>query len=230
MKGFLILILMSLSVVLVQSQELQQQEGAIDNRYLEDQFYIGLGFNFLLDRPDDVVQRSLSYNLQAGFIKDIPLNQSRNFGLGLGLGYATNSYYTNIGAMETDGDIVYEIFSSDDFKRSKFETHAIEVPFEIRWRTSTAEEYKFWRIYAGAKVAYVFSGRSKLVTEEKTTAFANDDIQKLQYGLMFNFGYNTWNLHAYYALNPLLEDGVELNNGSPIDMRALRIGIIFYIL
>lgn len=210
-----------------------QDEDLGVSKYLEDQFYMGLGFNFLQDKPTDVVQRSLSYNIQAGFIRDIPLNYTRNFGLGLGFGYATNSYYTNIVASRTNGAISYEIVNTDDgnFVRSKLETQAIEFPLEIRWRTSTPEEYKFWRVYAGGKLGYVFSGRSRLVTaNESSEGFSNGDLQKLQYGLTLSFGYNTWNIHAYYALNPLLEDGTSLTGGETIDFRVLRIGIIFYIL
>lgn len=212
------------------SQEQMVDSTTADTKYLEDQFYIGLGYNVLLEKPTDVVQRNLSYGLQLGIIKDIPFNSRRNFGAGLGLGYAINSYYSNIVASETGGSITYEIMDQADFNRSKLETHAIELPFEIRWRTSTAEEYKFWRIYAGAKLGYVFSGRSRVVMEDGTDAFVNNDIEKWQYGLMVNFGYNTWNIHAYYALNPLLKEGTQLTNGDTIDMRVLRIGVIFYIL
>ncbi|MBA4745799.1 MAG: PorT family protein [Muricauda sp.] len=200
-----------------------------DSRYLEDQFYIGVGYNVLLDTPDEVGQQNLSYNLQAGFIKDIPLNQRRNFGVGLGLGYAVNSYYSNIVSSKESNTIVYQVMEGSNFNRSKFETHSIEFPLELRWRTSTAEEYKFWRIYAGAKLGYVFSGRSKLVTDSGNDSFSNNDVEKFQYGLMLNFGYNTWNIHAYYALHPLLKEGTALN-GNPIDFRVLRIGLIFYIL
>ncbi len=200
-----------------------------DGRYLEDQFYIGVGYNILLDAPDEVGQQNLSYNLQAGFIKDIPLNPRRNFGVGLGLGYAVNSYYSNIVSLEEPNTIVYQVMEDSNFNRSKFETHSIELPLELRWRTSTAEEYKFWRIYAGAKLGYVFSGRSKLVTDSGNDSFSNNDIEKFQYGLMLNFGYNTWNIHAYYALHPLLKEEATLN-GNPIDFRVLRIGLIFYIL
>ncbi|WP_239023246.1 porin family protein [Muricauda aurantiaca] len=200
------------------------------SRYLEDQFYVGLGYNILLNRPTNIFQRNLSYNLQLGFIKDFPLNARRNFGIGLGLGYAANSYYSNIGASEANNIITYQVLSASDFERSKFETHAIEIPFELRWRTSTIDEYKFWRIYAGAKIGYVFSGRSRVVTESGSNAFSNEDIQDFQYGLLLSFGYNTWNIHAYYALNPLLQNGTNLENGDVIDMRVLRVGIIFYIL
>ncbi len=200
------------------------------DKYLEDQFYIGLGYNILLDRPTGVAQTSLSYNLQAGFIKDIPFNAHRNFGIGLGLGYATNSYYSNIVAEQINGDIIYQLGGVEDLRRSKLETHALEVPFELRWRTSTASDYKFWRIYAGAKLGYVFAGQSRLLTDTDKSGFFNEDIQKLQYGLMLSFGYNTWNVHAYYSLNSLLKDGAMVNGGEAIDMRVLRIGVIFYIL
>ena len=211
-----------------QTNETSDQEDF--SRYLEDQFYAGFGYNVLLGKPEGMVQRNLSYNLQFGFIKDIPLNQRRNFGIGFGAGYAVNSYYSNMVVSQNANTYLYEVMNTSDFKRSKLETHAVEFPFELRWRTSTTEEYKFWRIYAGAKLGYVFSGRSRVVTDEGTTGFANDDIEKLQYGLMVNFGYNTWNIHVYYALNPLLKDGTALDTGESIDIRALRIGVIFYIL
>lgn len=211
-----------------QSEEVIDQEG--QTRYLEDQFYIGIGYNLLLDKPGGVAQRSLSYNLQTGFIKDIPLNPRRNFGVGLGVGYAVNSYYSNVIATEMDNAVLYEVMDESEFKRNKLETHAIEIPLELRWRTSTADEYKFWRIYAGAKLGYVFSGRSRLVMEDSSDGFANSDIEKLQYGLILNFGYNTWNVHAYYGLNPLLKSGTNLQTGESIDFKVLRIGVIFYIL
>ncbi|KAB7529154.1 outer membrane beta-barrel protein [Flagellimonas olearia] len=230
MKQYVVLTLLSFSFFVAQSQEVQDSIVDVNRRYLEDQFYIGLGYNLLFNRPENTVQRNLSYNLQAGFIKDIPLNYRRNVGLGIGVGYAVNSYYSNIVAIKTNNIVSYEVMDQADFNRSKLETHAVEFPLELRWRTSTVEEYKFWRIYAGVKLGYVFSGRSKLVMEGGSTSFSNDDIQPFQYGLMFNFGYNTWNIHAYYGLSPLLEETAQLPSGEKIDTRVLRIGLIFYIL
>lgn len=214
---------------IVLGQEKTDSLTVIDSHYLEDQFYVGVSYNVLINGPDAIDQRNLSYNLQTGFIKDIPFNAKRNFGIGIGLGYAVNAYYSNLVATQLDGAIAYNIFDDDDFNRSKLATHAIEMPFELRWRTSNAKDYKFWRIYAGAKVGYIFSGRSKLVANNGNDSFSNDDIRNFQYGLMFNFGYNTWNIHAYYGLNTLLEDEVRLN-GEAIDLSVLRIGLIFYIL
>ncbi|MDF0716803.1 porin family protein [Muricauda sp. 334s03] len=226
---FTISALLLLIPIAVLGQEEEDGLTVTDNRYLEDQFYIGVGYNVLFDGPDAIDQRNLSYNLQAGFIKDIPFNRQRNFGMGLGLGYAVNSYYSNMVATLDNNGITYDILDDADFNRSKLATHTIEIPFEIRWRTSTASEYKFWRVYAGAKVGYVFSGRSKLVVDSGNDSFSNNDIEKFQYGLMLNFGYNTWNIHVYYGLNPLLKDEAMLA-GEAIDLKVLRVGLVFYIL
>ncbi|MBR9853481.1 MAG: PorT family protein [Algicola sp.] len=206
------------------------QSTTTTDRYLEDQFYVGVGYNVLMDKPDNIAQRNLSYNLQFGFIKDISFNKRRNFGIGLGLGYAINSYYFNLMATEENNIVRYEIVDEANFNRSKLGTHAIELPFEIRWRTSTPDDYKFWRIYAGARLGYVFSGRSKLVTDMGNTTFNNPDIEEFQYGLTLSFGFNTWNFHAYYGLNNLLKDSALLENGDAIEFRVLRAGLIFYIL
>lgn len=213
------------------AQELDSlQRDTVDTRYLEDQFYIGLGYNGLRNKPELFGQRNLSYSLQLGLIKDLPLNKARNFGLGIGLGYAVNSYYSNMVATQTPQGTSYSLVEQSDFKRSKLETHALEFPLELRWRTSNAVEYRFWRIYGGAKLSYVFSGRSRMVMEGDRQGFSNGDIDPLQYGLMLSVGYHTWNLHFYYGLNPLLKDGVQLDSGEPVDLKVLRIGVIFYIL
>lgn len=201
-----------------------------DPNYLEDQIYIGLTYNFLLDKPSDFKQTNLSYGLQGGIIKDIPLNSNRTFAIGLGLGYAVNSYYSNMVANESNAGIVYAVASETDLvKRSKFENHLVELPIEIRWRDSTSEEYKFWRVYSGIKLGYVFGSRSKVVTAEDKTSFVNPNIRKFQYGLMLNFGYNTFNVHFYYSLNSLLEDGTVIGT-EELNLKPLRVGLIFYIL
>jgi len=209
-----------------------QEQGdsfSIDERYLEDQFYAGVSYNFLVNKPSDVIQRNLSYGLQVGFIKDIPLNSQRNFGIGLGLGYATNSYYSNVLATQNGNMVSYDIPNTGNFNRSKIETHALEFPFELRWRTSNPIDYKFWRIYAGFKVNYLFSHKAIVVSEDSRTAFQNNDVQSWQYGPMLNFGYNTWNIHLYYGLSEFFAENVTLG-GEPLQINPLRIGVIFYIL
>ncbi len=209
------------------SQE-SQGSSTSDARYLEDQFYAGLTYNFILDRPNDASQRNFSYGLQAGFIKDIPINVDRTVALGIGIGLGLNTYYSNIEASETPNGIEYAIITAD-FRRSKLETHLVEVPFEIRFRNSRPDEYKFWRLYTGIKLGYIYNARSKLVLDSGKNSFKNTDLEKFQYGITLNLGYNTFNIHAYYSLTNLFSDGTTVN-GEDINITPLRIGLIFYIL
>ena len=202
-----------------------------DEKYLEDQFYLGATFNILFEEPQGVTQRNLSYGLMGGFIKDIPVNARRNIGFGIGLGYAINSYYTNLRATETANGIEYSIIDGQvDFKRNKIETNAIEIPIEFRWRTSDPVSYRFWRIYGGVKLGYVFSGRSKFVSDNEKIAFSNGDVREFQYGLILNIGYSTFNIHAYYSLHDLMNAGVTTVDGDRLGFVPFNIGLIFYIL
>ena len=203
---------------------------SVDQRYFEDQFYAGVTYNFILNQPNQVSQRNFSYGLQLGFVKDLPFNQKRTIGLGIGLGFGLNTYYTNIRAQEVAGDIQYTILTDVDFKRSKLETHLLEIPIEFRWRNSDTTTYSFWRIYTGIKFGYAFDSRSKYVIEDSKQTFKNTDVRKLQYGLTFNFGYHNFNMHIYYSLTPLFNDGVSLDNTQEIKIRPLQIGFMFYVL
>ncbi len=209
----------------------QQEEKKEDLKYLEDQFYMGLTYNFLLDRPAPVKQQNLSYGLQMGFIKDLPINRQRTLALGIGVGYGVNSYYSNLLVTKQENSFEYSIVPEDlGVKRNKLETHLLEMPIEFRWRNSNPTEYKFWRIYTGLKLGYVMGSRSKTVSNLGKGSFTNTDIERFRYGLMVNFGYNTFNIHIYYALNNLFKEGLTLDTGEDLTFTPLRIGLIFYIL
>ena len=82
MKYFISVI--SLLIVTVSNS----QSSLVDDKYLEDQFYIGLHYNSLRNSPIDFNQNKFSSTLSFGFIRDIPFNKRRNFGIGTGLGLA----------------------------------------------------------------------------------------------------------------------------------------------
>lgn len=232
MRIYLLLFVFSIPICLAAQTE--QDSMSVDKRYLEDQFYAGITYNFMLGLPDDVSQRNFSYGLQSGFIKDIPLNEKRNIGFGVGLGLGLNTYYTNIRAIEVGDNIQYQLPSEDlDVKRSKIETHLVELPLEFRWRNSNASEYNFWRVYAGLKLSYVINARSKFVADfndqSYKSTFNNNDVRRLKYGITLNFGYHNFNMHLYYSLTGLLNDDVTINDEA-FKIRPLRIGFIFYIL
>lgn len=204
----------------------------IDSLYREDQFYIGLTYNLLQNNPDGVSQNSFSSGLHLGFLRDMPLNKRRNVAIAAGLGYSMNDFRQNIKITEIDGTPNYEVIDENEvnFDKNKFALHFIDLPIEFRWRTSTMQTHRFWRIYTGVKFSYLFLNKSKYVDGGETVKiFNNKDFNKFQYGAYLSFGYNTWNFHAYYGLNTLLKSEAKID-GKSIDMNTLNIGLMFYIL
>lgn len=233
MKHIQFILLFSLMSLPVFTQQTIVDTTIVDEKYREDQFYISITYNLLQSKPDGISQRAFSSGFHLGFIRDMPINEKRNIALGIGLGLSSNSYNQNmlISQGETN-DFEYETINEDDVSidRNKFTTYLVELPIEFRWRTSTASEYKFWRIYTGVKFGYVFMNSSKYKGSLGTIKNTNiDDIQALQYGLTLSAGYSTWNFHLYYGLNPIFKDSATLNSES-IDTSSIKIGLMFYIL
>ena len=70
----------------------QSDSLALDNKYLEDQFHIGISYDWVVSRPSGVRQHSFSRSLFGGYQRDIPLNKQRNIGFAAGVSY---SYYSD---------------------------------------------------------------------------------------------------------------------------------------
>lgn len=233
MKSFLFFGLMLFAIQSVVAQDVinDQINDSLDTKYKEDQYYFGVTYNALNNMPSGMSQNGFSSGFHVGFIKDMPINKRRNWAIGLGLGYSVNSVNQNVLITETGtGNYTYELLSNSDFTKNKFVQHLVEVPLELRWRTSTASSYKFWRIYTGFKLGYVFASNSKFKNASDQIKNNDiDDFNKIQYGLSLAIGYDSWNAYIHYILNPLFDDSTQLNNAS-IDARMMKIGIMFYIL
>ncbi|TRX01264.1 PorT family protein [Flavobacterium gawalongense] len=223
-----------LSVFNIFSQEKVAPENApkvkIDSLYREDQFYFGLTFNTLQNKPAGLSQSKLSTGFSAGFLRDMPINKNRTIAIASGIGFTYNNYNQNLSIYKTDQTPVYSIIDANtSFSKNKFSQLLVDVPIEFRWRSSTYESYKFWRIYGGVKLSYLIYDRSIFNDAQgKIVVSSNKDFNKLLYGVYISSGYNTINVYAYYGLNSLFKSAKI--DGQPIDMKSLNIGIIFYIL
>lgn len=203
----------------------------IDSLYREDQFYFSITYNMFTDVPDNFKQNKFSLGLSGGFLRDMPLNKMRTVAIAAGLGLSYQNYYQNINIFQdANGALIYGVNSYGEFVSNRYRQYSVELPIEFRWRNSTFESSKFWRLYAGIKMSYVFSNSSILDDGEKTYKINNNpDINKFQYGPYLSAGYNTWNLYVYYGLNPLFKSATTLS-GEKLNVRTLNAGLIFYIL
>ncbi len=229
MKFYLKIVVVFFSIQCSFSQETSST--AVDSLYKEDQFYVGISYNILGKQPDGLSQSGFSTGLHFGFIKDMPLNTKRNVAIGIGLGYSINSYNQNMQIQElSDGSYGYSIVDGGTYSKNRFASHLIELPIEFRWRTSTPTEFKFWRIYTGFKIGYNVFNASKFNGDSGTFKHTKiDDFNKVEYGLTLSAGYNTWNIYFYYGLNPIFSDNAVLDD-EVINMNAIKVGLMFYIL
>lgn len=212
-------------------EALKVYEG-IDDRYREDQIYLSITFNVLNHLPSRVSQSGFSGGIHAGFIRDFPVNKQRNWALGLGLGYSLNVYNHNlVASLDSTGALSFNALEDLAVKNNSFNTQLLEVPLQIRWRTSTAKTYKFWRIYTGVRGGYVTRFKTNFEAESgEQFKFTNPKgINKFRLGATLSVGWNTWNFHVYYSLIDFFKKGV-LSDRDRENMAAIKLGLEFFIL
>jgi len=205
----------------------------IDNLYREDQIYAGVTYNLLTSVPSNVNLKGFSGGVNFGFLRDMPINDERNFAIGLGLGLAFDRYGHNLFIGEdADGNTIFSVLdSSTDFSVNRLNTATIEAPLEIRWRTSTPTVYKFWRIYSGVRVGYTYWYRSHF--KQPNNEVSQTDIpefDRLRLAATLSFGYGTFNFYANYSINPFFKNATLTDTNEALNYRPLKLGVIFYIL
>ncbi len=195
--------------------------------YREDQFFFGSSY-FIQTQPiDEFKQNGFSGNFQFGFIRDFPLNDSSTKAIGIGFGYERNFFTSNIQPVESDSNIDYRIVVSRFLEsKNKISFSSLVIPLEYRWRTSSLDQYKFWRIYSGFKLKKNFPIYSNPSYGSEITI---DDVEDWTTSIYLNAGYNTWNISLEYDLNPLLKNK-KTTNGENLNISFFRLGLVFYLL
>lgn len=192
-------------------------------RYFEDQFYMGLSYNSLGGKVDQLKENKFSFSVNYGFIKDIPISENGKLAIGLGIGLAHNSLNNNLKLNESELNFVTNLSS---ININRYNYTEFQIPFEFRWRNSSLTNYKFWRIYPGLRFSRVI--KSKYIFEDDTNTNNIDvfPMEKNQLGVTLNVGFNTWNISLYQSLNSFYNK----NDHSDIeDLKQFRMGFVFYI-
>lgn len=193
-----------------------------DPYYREDQFYVGVTHSLLVNKPQNVMQRSISVGTNFGFLRDFPLNKQRTVAVAPGFGLAFYNLRHNLA-------FTNNTFQIDDNPEKNVEKLTyFEVPLEFRWRNSKVHSHKFWRIYTGVKYSYMFNSKSKYKGNlGNFTSTNSNHLSKSNIGVYVSAGFNTWNFYVYYGFKPLYSKNA-IDNESYFNM--LNLGLMFYIL
>jgi hypothetical protein len=85
----------------------------------------------------------------------------------------------------------------------------LKFPLEIRWRTSTASTYKFWRVYLGLKTSFLLNSKYKFESENSSYSLNSLPFRKIQSGLMLNAGIILGIWDSIWALTLFLTTNLE---------------------
>ena len=204
----------------------QKDSLQLGDNYAEDQLYFVISYNELFNQPSQVKGSGFSYGLSTGYIKDITLNKQGTIAVGLGVGYNFDSFNHGLKVTEVNNVVTFEV--DNTLTSSQLSIHNLEFPLEIRWRTSTAKKYDFWRIYAGIKFLYNLSNTFEY-SDANSNQFTFKNIpnyRKLQYGLTLSAGYDEFNVNVFYGLTSIFENATI--NGEEINTKILKFGLMSF--
>lgn len=201
----------------------QYVEKQVDSLFREDQIYLSVSYNLILNKPENFSQYSFSTGFSGGFLRDFPITKDRNWSIAPGLGYAYHDLKQNVDFFETSATV------PDETIRSRLIFHYIELPIEFRWRNATPQSHKFWRIYAGIKFSYLIGGSFSFESPKNgsDSLKASDVANTKQIGAYLSFGFNTWNPYIYYGFNSIFD---ETKTDFQDKITVLNVGLKFYIL
>ena len=202
---------------------LNSQEN-ISPKYKEDQIFFDFNFNFQLKNIEGYRQNGFSRSFNLGLLKDVSFNKKGNKGIAFGFGYGYTRLVNNLDI----GQDSYFSINVDSALRNKLSFHSIQFPIELRLRTSTHENFEFWRFYFGYKLNYNFLTKYKPFFGRKT--LLKNFVSEFTHCLSLSVGFNTWNIRFETGLSPIIK--VLTNNTKTIkdDLLLSSVGLVFYIL
>lgn len=202
----------------------QKDSLRLGEKYWEDQLYILLTYNILEKQPTSSNGTGFSYGLSAGYIKDIPFNRKGNWTGAIGLGYGYDSFNHGLVYNNNLGN-----FRIDYIDTNKFSLHNIEIPIQIRWRTSNSVTYSFWRVYGGVRLSYNLNNSFRYILNNKNYEFNNiSNFNRFQAGLELSLGYSTFSFYMYYGLSSIYKN--TFINSAMVKTKIAKFGLIFYLL
>lgn len=206
----------------------QKDSLSLGDAYADDQIYLSVSYSQFNDQPSTITKSNFSYSLSVGFMKDIILNKTGTLAIAAGFGYGFDFFNHELKVDELNDETIFN--RGNSISDNVFKAHNLEFPFEIRWRTSTAQKYNFWRVYSGVKFLYNLNNQFQYIdTNSNQIKYSNiSSYKKLQYGLTISAGYDAFNINVFYGLTPIYKNASM--NVESVDTKILKFGLTFYFL
>lgn len=195
--------------------------------YREDQLYVDLNLGIQFNDINGFKQNGFSRSIHIGALRDFPISDKGDKAVAIGLGYGFVRLVNNINVEQVQNGYRYSIPEVQRALRNVFTYHQLQLPVELRWRTSTPQDYAFWRVYLGYRLSYQFGAQYNPFFGRKFSL--ENQLNELQHSIGIAMGFNTWNLRFDYSLTPLLKEEA-MGAQNQLKVFPVQVGLIFYLL
>lgn len=196
-----------------------------------DRLIIELTHDNWLNKPDYIETKWFSRGLNAFIMWDMPLTKNGTISIAPGLGISNTNVFNNVFIQRSATDdstyltiipksvpnLTTENITTDSvalkYNKNKLAVTAIDVPFELRFRTNPAKGKPF-KIAIGARIGYVVNAHTKYKGEDYRDGSQREvtikeapayNINRLKYGVTGRIGYGNFNVFGYYSLSKLFD-------------------------
>lgn len=182
-----------------------------------DAFIFNFSYIFWQNAPEDVELKPVP--LEFDFYTMLPLFGIDNtFSGAAGLGISCSNNRLNALPATDEANITY--FDADtltvyDYKVNKLSVVYIDIPLELRLRSTPKENKKCFKLALGFKAGYMISNYHKYKGEDfraasddkvKFKEYNRPNLLSYRYGVYVRFGYSDLNLAGYYSLSPVFKE------------------------
>ena len=184
----------------------------------------------LLNAPEALEQKWNSQGWQLMLMYENLFGKRSHWGIGYGLGFSVNYWYTNLRITTNPGGgpLNYGYLPSDStYRCNRFSASYIDLPVEIRFRAKSNRKGQYFRFYFGGLVGYRINSFSQFRHDDYNVKhYRMNDLARWQYGVFVRTGWWLFNAYVYYGLNPVFGNLPEGEGLEGLDqLQNLSVGL-----
>jgi len=176
----------------------------------QDHMLIDFGYETFTSRPGFTDFQWYNNGLNIQLFYDKLFGQS-GFSGAIGVGFSTQSYYSNKQIRRDTSKVQYSDWLSTGvaYNRNKVSTSFIDIPIEFRYRSKVDDWGYRWKLSIGGKVGFLIDTHDKLVDKNniKYKTYNFPDMNKVRMGLIARAGYGKINFSTFFSLTEFFIPG-----------------------
>jgi hypothetical protein len=182
-----------------------------------DRLVVDLTFDQWLHDENGLKLKWHSRGFNTYFMYDIQLGKKKKlFSVAPGLGISTSSIFHNANVKDTVNGTTFNIDPTvtDNYKKNKFGLTYVDIPLELRFRSTPNAKNKSWKFALGFKAGVLIDSKVKVKQEDANGNMKiykekrYGDLNRFRYGATVRFGYGPFNFFGFYSIAKLFDKGM----------------------